>query len=65
MLHEFILVFRPQETCLDDFRNAIIQSIKSNDFESKTLDPSFIVVSYDRATLGQTGRYVLQELFYI
>ncbi|KAF0974815.1 hypothetical protein FDP41_006289 [Naegleria fowleri] len=48
-------IFRPQETCLDDFRNAIIQSIKSNDFESKTLDPSFIVVSYDRATLGQTG----------
>ncbi|KAG2378241.1 hypothetical protein C9374_008384 [Naegleria lovaniensis] len=47
--------FRPQETSLDDFRNAIIESIKSNDLESKELDPSFIVVSYDRATLGQTG----------
>ena len=51
--------YRPQETSMEEFRHYIIKSIESNDVSNEVIDPSFMVVSYDRSTLGQTGRFVL------
>ena len=48
-------VYRPQDSSLEEFRKFIIDSIESNDLSKIDNDPSFIVVSYDRSTLGQTG----------
>ncbi|KAL9654356.1 hypothetical protein ABK040_010384 [Willaertia magna] len=51
-------LYRPQQSSLEEFRNAIIKSIKSNNPKLITeIDnqPSFVAVAYDRQFLEQTG----------